>query len=71
MTLAELGRSQIEALIDEWIVGNHAQRDRQLLKMRLIDGLTYEQLADVGELSVTQVKRIIQKRTEQLYRHLT
>lgn len=41
--LDDLSNSQIENLIDEWI---HSKRDRMILKLRLIDGLTYMQTSD-------------------------
>lgn len=59
--------SQISALIDEWI---HSERDRNILKRRLIDGVTYEPLAEEFDLSVPQVKRIVYKAQERLFMHL-
>lgn len=66
----ELSRSQVERLIDEWIIGAHADRDRRLLKRRLIDGLTYEALAEEFDLSVRQTKAIVYKCEDKLFRHL-
>ena len=45
----EYTNSQIAALIDEHI---HSQRDRAILKRRLIDGICYEPLAEEFDLSV-------------------
>jgi DNA-directed RNA polymerase specialized sigma subunit len=39
----------------------HSIRDRELMKCRLIDGLTQEQIAEKFNLSVRQVQRIIYK----------
>jgi len=39
----------------------HSVRDRELMKRRLIDGLTQEQIAEEFDLSVRQVQRIIYK----------
>ena len=50
--------SGIILLIDEYI---HSERDRAILKRRLIDGITYEKLAEEFDLSVTQIKRIVYK----------
>lgn len=50
--------SQIEIIINEYI---HKKRDREILKRKLIDGITYEKIAEEFELSSTQVKRIIKK----------
>lgn len=59
--------SQIEQIIDEHI---HSQRDRDLLKSRLIDGLTFEKLAEKYELSVSQVKNIVYKKSKKIFIHL-
>lgn len=48
--------SEVVALIDERI---HNERNREILKRRLIDGITYERLAEEFDLSVAQIKRIV------------
>lgn len=58
----------IEGAINERIVGGHAQRNRAILKRRLIDGICYEPLAEEFGLSVKQVKRIVKKGTDILFR---
>lgn len=65
--MIELSRTQWENLIDEWILN---QRDRALLKRRLIDGIIFEDLAEEFDLSVRQTKRIVASCTEKLIRHL-
>ena len=62
----ELSRTQIENIIDEWIVGRNAQRNRAILKRRLIDGILFETLAEEFDLSVTQVKNIVYKGMKRL-----
>lgn len=64
MIWGELSRSEIEALIDEWI---HNERNRAILKRRLLDGITYEPLAEEFDLSVRQVKNIVYKAEERLF----
>lgn len=59
--------SQMSALIDEHI---HNMRDRDILKRRLCDGLTYERIASEFELSTQRVKTIIYKAQEKLIRYL-
>lgn len=56
-----LSRSQIEDLIDEWIIGKNAERDRKILKRRLIDGICFEPLAEEFDLSVRQIQNIVYK----------
>lgn len=53
-----LSRSQITELTDEWILN---ARDRQIVKRRLIDGITYEELAEEFHLSAQRVKEIVGK----------
>lgn len=60
-------RSVIENLIDEWIF---SERDRKILKRRLLDGITYENLAEEFDLSVRQVKTIVYKCEDKLYKKI-
>ena len=64
---ADLSRSQIEFLIDEWILN---ERDRRILKRRLLDGVCYEPLAEEFDLSVRQVKNIVYKGQDRLFAHI-
>ena len=50
--------SEIVESIQELI---HSERDRAILKRRLVDGITYEKLAEEFDLSVAQIKRIVYK----------
>lgn len=56
--MIEYTNSGMILLINEYF---HSERDRKILKRRLIDGLTYENLAEEFDLSVTQIKRIVYK----------
>jgi DNA-directed RNA polymerase specialized sigma24 family protein len=60
----------IEQVIDSYIVGRYAARNRALLKSRFIDGLTYEQLAEKYDLSVSRVKAIVYKHEYTVYDNL-
>ena len=68
--MTELSRTEIEALIDEWIVGRNSERNRAILKRRLLDGITYDRLAEEFDLSVRQVKNIVYRGEERLYSHI-
>lgn len=61
----EYTNSQIRELIAEHI---HSERDRRILERRLIDGITFERLAEESELSVSQVKRIIMRESGIIFR---
>lgn len=65
--LDDISNSEIEKLIDEWI---HSERDRRILKRRLIDGICYEPLAAEFDISVRQMKNIIYQAEAKLFKHL-
>ena len=60
-------RSTVSAAIDEWIFN---ERDRAILKRRLLDGICYEPLAEEFGLSVDSIKQIVYKSQDRLFRHL-
>ena len=62
-----LSRTQLSILIDDWIF---SERDRAILKRRLVDGICYEPLAEEFNLSVRQVKSIIYREQDKLFKHL-
>lgn len=68
--MKDWSRTEICILIDEWIVGRNAERDRAILKRRLVDGLTYERLAEEFDMSVRQISNIVYKRQNILFRHM-
>lgn len=63
----EYSNSQIREIIGEYV---HSERDRDILSRRLIDGVTFERLAEEFEMSVSQVKRIIRKESVNIFRHV-
>ena len=63
----EYTNSRIREIIGEHI---HSERDRKILERRLIDGVTFERLAEESEMSVSQVKRIIWKGSEIIFNKL-
>ena len=67
VNLDDISNSEIEKLINEWI---HSERDRRILKRRLIDGICYEPLADEMDMSVRQIKNIVYKAEAKLFKHL-
>lgn len=53
-----LSRDEIQVVIDQWIFN---ARDRNILSDRLLDGTTYERLAEKYDLSTQQTKTIVKK----------
>lgn len=66
-SLEDLSRSEIESAIDEWILN---ERDREILKRRLLDGIIFEALSYEFDLSVRHVKTIVYKGEDKLFSKL-
>ena len=63
----DLTRSEWSHLIDEWIF---SERDRAILKRRLLDGIGYEPLAEEFHMSVTGIKLAVYKAQDRLFAKL-
>lgn len=63
----DLSRDEIVYLIQQFIF---SKRDRSLTYDRLIEGMTYEQLAEKYYMSVRQIKNIVHKNKEIVYSHV-
>ena len=59
--------SSLALVIDEWI---YNERDRKMMKRKIHDGISFEQLALEFDLSVTQSKSIIYRGMAELDRHI-
>lgn len=65
--MKEYSRTEISSAIDEWILN---EKHRNILKRRLLDGICFEPLAEEFDMSVSQIKRIVYKSQELLFRHI-
>lgn len=63
----EYTNSQIRSLIAEHI---HSERDRRILERRLIDGITFERLAEEFDMSTKAIRVIVHKQEVILFKHL-
>lgn len=63
MSIKDLPRSEIEYLINEWIL---SQRDRKIMYLRLIEGMTIESISEAVDMSPRQVHRIVKKLSAKL-----
>lgn len=66
----DFSRTEIEQTIDEWIIGKNAERNRAILKRRLIDGITFEKLSEEFDLSVRRTKTIVYACQVQIFKHV-
>lgn len=64
--MKEYMNSQIAAIIDETI---HNERNRRVMKRRLIDGVVFEKLAEEFNLSVRQTKSIVYSCEKVIFSH--
>ena len=64
--LGDYSNSKISNIIDEYI---HSERDRKILKRRYIDGICLEPLAEEFDLSVCQIKNIIYKHENTIFKY--
>ena len=53
--------SPMARLIDEKITGRKCERNRQILKLRFLRGLTFEEIASEMQMSDKQIGRIIHR----------
>ena len=58
-----LTNSQLAELIGEHI---HSERNRQIMRMKLIDGYTYEKIAEIVQMSPRYVRTLVKRLTERL-----
>lgn len=59
--------TRIRHLIDEYV---HSERDRAILKRKLLDRVTFERLAEEFQLSVRRTKDIVYKGQWLIYKHI-
>ena len=62
----EYTNSQIRSLIAEHI---HSERDREILCRRLIDGITFERLAEEFQMSPRQIRTIVHRNENILFKN--
>lgn len=69
ITRSGLTRSQVNDLINDRVF---SARDRKILRAKLLDGLTYEKIAEDlrPQMSPRQVKRIVARCIEELKSHI-
>lgn len=67
MNFENISNAELSNIIDNWVKG---ERDRAILKRRLIDKICYEPLAEEFTLSVRHVKNIVYHNEEIIFRHI-
>lgn len=62
-----ISNTELSNYIDEWVRG---ERNRKLLKRRLIDGVALEPLAEEFNLTADRVKQIVNQERKKFEPHL-
>ncbi len=65
--MRDISRTELTETIDEYILN---EKYRAIIKRRLLDGITYDGLAAEFCMSPRQIKRIVYKAEEVIFRHL-
>lgn len=52
-------RSEWNNYIEEWIIGRNGERDRAIMRRRLFDGVSFEQIAEEYDLSTQRAHEIV------------
>ncbi len=55
-----------EKAIDDYVIGKNAHRDKTILKLNLIYGYSYTDIAEKVDMSARQVANIVPKRLVQI-----
>ena len=58
--------SDMERLIGEYVVGKNGKRDREILRLHFLDGLSNREIAEIMDMSEAQIQRIVRKRGDKL-----
>lgn len=65
--MRDYSRTELTNVITEYILN---EKHRAIISRRLIDGICYEPLAEEFDMSVSQIKRIVYKCEDIIFRHL-
>ena len=77
--MRDYSRPELEEGIDRWIVGRNAERNRIIMRLKLIDGWSYQRIADYlnaedqpdyYRIEVRQIQRVIKKGRTVLFKHI-
>ena len=67
MNIDKLSYDELSQLINQWVKN---ERNRAIVKRRMLDGVHYEPLAEEFDMSVIQAKRIVYSARKELLLHI-
>lgn len=65
--MRDYSKTELTEAIEEWILND---KHRFIMRKRLIDGHTFEAIAEEVDMSPRQIKRIVYKCEDTIFRHL-
>lgn len=77
--MRDYSRSEIEYGIEEWIIGKNADRNKLILRLKLIHGYSYNAILnelhsgeypDSYKIELRQLQRVVRKCETILFRHI-
>lgn len=71
----EICADDVLRAIDQWVIGRNGERDRVIMQMYMLDGITFAKMQDRLEewgypLSIDQIKKVVRRRKEELFKHI-
>ena len=70
MRVPSVCKDAIIAVMDQWIIGRRAERDKAIYADHLFRGLTYEEIAEKFDMSSRQIQTIIHSCEAKVFSHL-
>ena len=58
--------SDMDKLSGEYVIGKNGKRDREILRLHFLDGITNREIAERLDMSETQIQRIVRKRGDEI-----
>lgn len=68
MNLNDISNNELQVLINEWIKG---EKNRAILKRRLIDQICFERLAEEFEMSSSGAKKLVYRQQAILFKKIS
>lgn len=70
LSSVDISKEQLNQIIENYIIGFKAERNRSIMKRRLLDGITFEDLSYEFDMSVNQIKNIVYNQLEIIIKHI-
>lgn len=65
--MIEYSNDDLIRVVNNWV---HSARDRDILIKHYVDGITYEKIAEIHDLSTRQIANIIYKYEKTIFKYI-